>query len=70
MRTVSLTINGRKVPVPDEEVPSEGTIKFPIYFKNKPQGSLVVPAELTGADVNVIESIIPMLRAYAGNGTE
>ena len=54
----------------NEEDPPEGTIKFPIYFKNKPQGSLTVPADLTGAEVKVIELMIPMLRAYAGDGTE
>lgn len=64
--------NGKTVTThkPKEEDLPEGTIRFPIYFKNKPQGSLTVPAELTGADVRVIELMIPMLRAYAGDGTE
>jgi hypothetical protein len=46
--------------------PPAGTISFPIYFKGKPQGTLIVPSDLASEDVKVVELLIPMLRAYAG----
>jgi hypothetical protein len=52
--------------VREEKQQKMDTITFPIYFKNKPQGSLVVPAELAAADVKAVELLMPVLRAYAG----
>jgi len=46
--------------------PPAGTIPYPLYFRGKPQGCLIVPVGLTQEDVKVIELMIPVLRAYAG----
>jgi hypothetical protein len=77
-RTVVKRSNGKSssngkpsdVKIPTTESIPQGTIKFPIYFKGKPQGSLVVPENLTASDVSVIELMIPMLKAYAGNDAD
>jgi hypothetical protein len=52
---------------PKPEEASSETITFPIYFKGKPNGSLIVPKDVTPNDVKAIELVIPQLRAYAGN---
>ncbi len=48
-----------------EDAPPQGTIRFPVYFKGKPNGSIVVPESLTSEEVNVIELMIPVIKAYA-----
>lgn len=41
-----------------------GTQRYPLYFRGKPDGSLVVPANLTAADCKVIELQLAVLKAY------
>ena len=50
--------------------PPKGTQKYPLYFKGKPAGALVVPTDLTLADCKVIELQLRVLRAYAGGDDE
>ena len=47
--------------------PAKGTRSYPLYFKNKPDGAIIVPAELDANDCKVIELQLAVLRAYAGD---
>ncbi len=49
---------------------AEGTVRYPLFFRGKPEGSLVVPEELSAADCRVIELQLAVLRAYAGDESE
>lgn len=51
-----------KAPEPDD--PS-GTHRYPLYFKGKPDGALIVPNELSESDCKVIELQLAVLKAYA-----
>lgn len=42
------------------------TRRYPLYFKDKPEGALIVPEDLTAADCNLIEKQLEVLKAYAG----
>lgn len=47
----------------------EGTKSYPLYFKGKPDGAIIVPADLGPGDCKVIELQLAVLRAYAGVDT-
>jgi hypothetical protein len=44
---------------------TKGTVAYPLYFKGKPEGSLVVPEDLSESDCAVIELQLAVLKAYA-----
>ena len=48
-------------------VDDPGTQRYPLYFRGKPSGALIVPCSLTLADCKVIELQLEVLKAYAGN---
>lgn len=45
---------------------AKGTKRYPLYFKGKADGMIVVPDDLDEADCKVIELQLAVLRAYAG----
>ena len=51
----------------EEEIVQKGTQRYPLYFKNKPAGCIVVPESLTLADCKVIELQMAVLKAYASH---
>jgi hypothetical protein len=54
-----------KVDTKTKDQNQKGTKRYPLYFKGKPDGSIVVPESLTEADCKVIELQLAVLRAYA-----
>lgn len=54
-----------KLADPPEEPPEKGTVRYPLYFKDKPAGILVVPQNLSESDCAVIALQIEVLKAYA-----
>lgn len=55
-------------PDPDDEddfTPLEGTIRFPIYFRGKPTGAIIVPADLAVTDCSSISAMLTPIKAYA-----
>lgn len=61
-------VNGAHRSDADQTPPApEGTITYPLHFKGKPSGSLIVPADMSARDVAVVELMIPILKAYAGD---
>jgi hypothetical protein len=50
----------------DHDPPSKDTQRYPLYFKGKAAGALIVPVALTLADCKVIELQLAVLKAYAG----
>ena len=50
---------------PEIKIP-EGTQSYPLYFRGKASGMIVVPEDLSLADCKVIELQLAVLRAYAG----
>jgi hypothetical protein len=50
----------------DSSKPAKGTVRYPLYFKGKPDGEIVVPEDLDANDCKVIERQFAVLRAYAG----
>jgi hypothetical protein len=42
-----------------------GTQRYPLYFRDKPEGALVVPKDLSLSDCKVIELQLAVLKAYA-----
>jgi hypothetical protein len=55
---------GGEPPVADEPIPP-GTIRFPLYFKGKVPGSILVPDQLDNDDLKVIELTVSVIKAYA-----
>lgn len=55
-------------PDPDDEddfTPLGGTIRFPIYFRGKPTGAIIVPADLAVTDCSSISAMLTPIKAYA-----
>lgn len=48
-----------------ELTPPAGTISYPLYFKDKPVGTIIVPKDLEADDVAVIDLTVAILRPYA-----
>jgi hypothetical protein len=51
---------------PDEDIAPPGTKRFPLYFKDKADGMILVPDELDNDDLKVIELTVSVIKAYAG----
>ncbi|MDZ4685503.1 MAG: hypothetical protein SH850_10605 [Planctomycetaceae bacterium] len=45
------------------------TIAYPIFFKGKAQGQIIVPAGLNADDLAVLDLTVQLVRAYAGQAT-
>lgn len=45
--------------------PPQGMIAFPIHMPNRPQGSIVVPADLKKSDLPLVRAAMMMAEAYA-----
>jgi len=50
----------------DAEEPPNGTIRYPIYFKNKSAGWIQVPEGLNPEDLKVFSLTVDLVKAYAG----
>lgn len=49
----------------DEVEPPTGTIGFPLHVPGKAAGMIYVPSDLSPEDCELIEAMMPVLRAYA-----